>query len=250
MNIRTCLVAWIGLLAAASVSGAAIIAYQDGVTVPHNNWTITPVWGAPAGTLVVGEQYIDAEHTTARQVTDSTGVGPDVDIIYNTSGLTGNYLNFFGGNEQVRAITAEFYAYQTVGSLPSDFRLYMYATDGDAWYYDVGPLAAGWTTFNVNFIHLDDIGAPFPGWYSDTGGTMAEFYTDLGSVSRIGFELQYLIDTPNQTFGFDYIALYDTYFVPEPETYLMLAVALASLAFVFREQLRESIRTAMASVAG
>lgn len=238
VTLRVRVLAVMAFASLVSVSESAIIAYQDGDTSAHDNWSISAVQGAPAGALNTAQSV--GGHGNAGEITDSTGVGPDVDIIYNTSGLVGNFLNFSGGGEVVRGFSAEFYAYQAVGSSASDFRLYMLA-NGNTWYYDIGPLDAGWNQFYANMAHADDpLFGGFPGWYSEIGRTVADLTTDLASVTQIGFELQYLASQANQVYGFDYIGLYDNYFVPEPETYLVLAVALASLAFIFREELRRA----------
>jgi hypothetical protein len=241
------------MMLSATVSWSAIIVSQDAAGTT-GEWNSTIVYGNPV--TGISEQPSLVGHSTVGQIDVTTlgQFGAQTELVYNDStaggALTGDYTDFFGGLEVVRAMTVEFYSYGNVGSLPSDFRLYMLA-GGNSWYYEVGPMITGWSTFNVNFVHLTDPGLPFPGWYSDNPLlTLNDFYSDLATVTQLGFELQYLVNTPSQQYGFDNIILYDTYFVPEPETYLMLAVALASLAFVFREQLRESIRTAMASVAG
>jgi hypothetical protein len=158
------------------------------------------------------------------------------------------------------ALSMDFYTFADRGI--NSMRLYFYSDYGGgttySWYSDIGALSEGWeNVFTVNFLYWSNAGGAFGAfgsWYSELDRTAENFANDLARVTRIGFELNYIEDPlgniGNQTYGFDNFILYDTYFVPEPETYLMLAVALASLAFVFREQLRESIRTAMASVAG
>ena len=157
MKFRASLLVAAVLAVGASLSTASIIAYQDGENHPHNGWGIATVQDGSAdgpGTLTVPYVGGVGGHPNVGQITETTDTGPDTDIIFNNlvnngsnNGLVGNYLNLGGGGQTVRSMTAEFYAYQSVGTDVSDFRLYMLAgTPGNlhSWYYDAGPLNPGW----------------------------------------------------------------------------------------------------------
>ena len=247
MSLRTISVAPVILAIAVASSSGAIITQPTS----EAGWTATSSGGgAPNGVLSTG--VLDG-HANAGRIQNDTGMVPESDLVFSDDaivvggegGLTGNYIGL-----SVRSMTAEFYAFQDFGVNPEDLRLYMLAS-GSVWYYDLGPQSAGWNSLSINMVHVTDpLSGVVGGWYNEDDRTLTQFGQDIASVTRFGFELNYVANQNNQTFGFDNFILYDTYFVPEPETYLMLAVALASLAFVFREQLRQSIRTALASVAG
>jgi hypothetical protein len=245
-SLKIQLLAVVGVLVCASISGAAIIAEQDGETVGHTGWNISGAFGGPVGSLTVGGAV--TTHGDAGKVEANTGIGPDVDFVYNEAGLVGNYYNFpvpAGGNAIITSMDAEFYT-----SRADNFRLYMLAGSGPGnmhtWYYDAGPLAVGWNT--ISSVPFTAIAAG--DWYSEEPTVNdSDFAIDIANVTRIGFVLQYLANA-SQTYGFDHITLNGDVMVPEPETYLVLVVALASLAFVFREQLRQMLGTALATITG
>lgn len=199
------------------------------------------------GTLTTGVTL--GGHTDAGRIVNDTGLIPETDLVFSddtvgAGGLVGNYISL-----SVRSLTADFYAFQDFGVNPEDFRLYMLA-NGNVWYYDLGPQSTGWNEIVANMVHIDDQNAMYyGGWYNLADRTQSQFLSDIANVTRLGFELSYVGNQANQTFGFDNFILYDTYFVPEPETYLVIAVALASLAFVFRTHIRDVVRIAYATVA-
>lgn len=252
MNIRfmTCLMATMTLAVGASLSTASIIAQQDGGPNPFNGWTVV---GDAFGTLNTGLGNVGVQvpgiggHPQAVEITaPDPGGNAYVDYVVNTGELTGDYGT--GGDFGVLgvlALSVQFYSYADNGYDPSDFRLFM-LVNGHSWYYDVGPLVEGWGgVINVNMLHLTE---GYGGWYS-IGLTANDFHGDLNNfdVTQIGFELTYLSEG-GQIYGFDNFYLYDTYFIPEPRTYLVLVVALASLAFVFREQVRQTLGTVLSSI--
>jgi hypothetical protein len=109
---------------------------------------------------------------------------------------------------------------------------------GVAWYYDVPTLSAGWQTVQADMAHLTETTYAFEGWYYEGVRDATQFHLDLGSVSKIGFELNYPV-AAGQEYGFDNLNLYDEYQqieTPEPQTFVVLGFALLSLGVVFRRQ--------------
>lgn len=220
--------AWAGVagLVCALPVQAGVVAFQNGETNPHLNWSIvSALSGSPSGSLLTGQSV--GGHADAMVIQSTAEVLPAYDFAFNSSGLTGNYLNF--GGAEIRSLSVELYASVDVGNSPGDNRLYMRA-GGFEWFCDIGPRNTGWATVETNMRHADDEpGYPF-GWYSETGRTSAQFYGDLASVDRIGVEFAYLPGLEGMSYGIDTFALNDAYVVPEPSTLGLLCAALAAIA--------------------
>jgi hypothetical protein len=222
----------VGVLCLSVACEAAIIAYQDGETAGHrfDNWTLNPGGGdrslsvnAPGNDGVV----VGSHNNAGRIGANMEGGFPTLDLVYTTAGsMIGNY-NTMG----VLSMSLDVYSYASRAA--GAMRLYMQAS-GFAWYYDIGTVAAGWQTINANMLELTEPG-PFPGWYNEGGRGITDFHADIANVQRVGFELNY--QTLNgQMYGFDNLELNNEFFVPEPQTFVVLGFALLSLGVVFRRQ--------------
>jgi len=219
-------------------SAGAVIVTQDGTTGKEFfNWTATEKFlgGAPAGTLDVGDGGGGVPvpgNNNAGRIEANLGSIPGFfsDQVYTTSGA---FMTFLHG---AKSMTLDFYSSTPLGQ--GGLQLYLYGNNY-VWYSDVGALSSGWGNhFTVNFLTATTMtvdASPFGYWYSNDR-TDDLFAGDLANATRLGFELTYVPETDGQMYGFDNLNLYDQYFVPEPQTYVVLGFALLSLGVVFRRQ--------------
>ena len=147
----------------------------------------------------------------------------------------------------------DFYVDPANGSVPSALQLY-FVGNGETWFFNLSDsLTTGWNTYGANFnsfSETDPFG--FGSWvqYSEFG-TGGNWSTDITSISEIGIELSYLSGVGGQIYAIDNFTLdEDPFLVPEPETYAFIAMALLSLAFVYRKRLEDQFQLAMAHVQG
>ncbi|MFU8779968.1 MAG: PEP-CTERM sorting domain-containing protein, partial [Kiritimatiellia bacterium] len=82
------------------------------------------------------------------------------------------------------------------------------------------------------------------GWGNDSfaGVAGSAFSAALADVARIGIYITYQPNLAGQVYGIDNFGLT----VPEPETYMILGMALLSVAVVFRRRITESLAEARA----
>ena len=223
--------------------GAVLIEWQEGTADnPFANWASerfgnddpafwTIASGGSSGPLDINPNTTgDATvHSDVHYTTASALIG-DLPTKY---GVTGDnpYLQF------------NFY-YDSSAGPQNGLGFYFASTSGREWYYDIDSnyVSAGWNTFR---LQLDYDADPYPSgnslWYRENSGSESEtdFNTDIANVSRVGFWIAY---NENTTQGHK-LGLYGVS-VPEPETYLILGMALLSVAIVFRKRISESLAEA------
>lgn len=120
---------------------------------------------------------------------------------------------------------------------------FFFQNNNNYWYYDIYPITgSGWQTYGASF----DYGTGWRGYENNLlGSPLASgvFNTDITSVDRLGL---FIVYEPNkgQTFGVHEFGMT----VPEPETYLVLGMALLSVAFIFRKKITDSLAEARAMI--
>jgi len=112
-------------------------------------------------------------------------------------------------------------------ALPSSSVLYMHAVSGREWTYAFdNPAVNVWTMQDVTFDY--NFGA---GW---SGGSQAQFNSDLSAIDAIGIRINNRFDyTGQQDYGLDDW----TYYIPEPGTVCLLASFFLCFGIVFRRRL-------------
>lgn len=150
---------------------------------------------------------------------------PREDIIYLSGGLADSADYSLG-----QTIEFDFYA----SVLPAQLDVYFLHDKGGedyAWYYTITP-SIGWTHFSIPF------GGPSAGWYNVNDGRMTanEFWDDIIDIDEIGIKIWYDQNLGGQIYGLDNFDV-----IPEPETWAMLGIAFASVAFSFRKRLSEQL---------
>lgn len=248
MNFKVCGAVAIGIAMMALQShGVTIIAQETWSGGDEAGWVARdfPVGGDPgyAAPFPGGGGSLDGSGSSLQ----ITGGGPDTsprDFIYTSEAQFQGDYDTMG----VRGIWFDFYVDPANGSVPSALQLY-FVGNGNVWFWDLtSSLTTGWNTYGANFNtgNLDPYG--FGSWvqYAEFGNTGA-WATSITSVSSIGIELSYLSGIGGQVYAIDNFTLQDEDFlVPEPETYAFIAMALLSMAFVFRKRLDEQFQSAMA----
>jgi len=241
------------VLAAAVLMGSTlahalpIIEQQNGDSDAFTGWDIEgryqgdPDAGAQSLDTVDGETAVEVNADTAGEFV------PQTDVIFTeASNLAGN-LNYTDGGVdplEVTQITFDFFAGRdgdNTGS-PDALTLYLQTGGSAVWFYNfnTADIDDGWNSYAVNLSY----GSGWTGFDDNTLGAGTrdgtDFATDMLDVDRLGFSIQYAANIDGQQYAFDDIALHS----PEPETYLVLAVALLSLAVVFRKKIKESLAEA------
>jgi hypothetical protein len=119
--------------------------------------------------------------------------------------------------------------------------------NGHVWYYDIDStyVQDGNNVFRAQLdYNTDAYGST--AWYGYTDNswgaitTETDFLSDIQNVDRVGIWIAY--NAANSTQDHQ-ITLYGIS-VPEPETYLILGMALLSVAIVFRKRISESLAEA------
>ncbi len=259
MNVKVFGSIALGMAMLASHSfGATIIAQETWSNPPSTeNWDASddiPGDGLGAYGTLTGTVGPVGGETDVLQI---TGGAPDTaprDFVYTQSApFIGDY-----GAMGVQGIWFDFYVDPANGSVPSALQLYFVSDGGGAneemWFFDLSDsLTTGWNTYGANFnssSESDPTG--FGTWvqYSEFGNT-GTWSTDIGNITEIGIELSYLSGVGGQIYAIDNFTLdEDPFLVPEPETYAFIAMALLSLAFVYRKRLEEQFQFAMVHVQG
>jgi len=244
----------LGLAMAAGQSfGSSIIAQETWSTAPadHAEWEAAddlPGDGDGAyGTLTHSATPVGGIGNVL-QITGGTPETAPRDFIYTPDApFTGNYASM-----GVQGIWFDFYVDPDNGSVPSALQLYFVSDNNEerAWFFDLSSsLTEGWNTYGANFhatTPTDPFG--FGSWvqYSEFG-LGGDWTADIGNITEIGIELSYLSGIGGQIYAIDNFTLDgDPFLVPEPETYAFIAMALLSLAFVYRKRLEEQFQVAMA----
>lgn len=237
------------LVLTASLEAAMMIS-QDGDNTPFADWTVagllasdTTTGSANAGSgetpvpdATTGGPGIDVGGQNALRITATTSDAfAPTDIIYTTApALTGNFTSFSG-----IGVAFDFYAGGNGdgSGAPTDLGVYLQSGGSEVWYYSItSPIVDGWGSYGASFSS----GA----WYGFTDNTWGAVATDfqgaLADVTALGIYITYQGDTPGQIYGIDNFGLA----VPEPETYMVLGMALLTVAFVFRKRITESLAEA------
>ncbi len=250
MRIVFSSVALFALMGAQAYATPYLIVSHDGDNTPYSNWSIIEDdGGAPQGLIDAGAGQVTGPtggsgvtvggRPNALEIsatTDDNGLYTDR-IFTTADNLTGNYTAF-GGGVALAGLRFDFYAGGDAGGgsewAPTLLSVY-FSTDNDStiWAYDIENITQGWGTYSVSF------GAS--GWYDYTG-TSVPFNNALTTVDSIGLAIMYTFDQSGQIYGIDNFGLT----VPEPETYMILGMALLSVAVVFRKRITESLVEARA----
>ncbi|MCK5850544.1 MAG: hypothetical protein KAH23_06475 [Kiritimatiellae bacterium] len=216
------------------ISALLVCSAQSAIVITNNwesgveNWEDKPEWNLP-NTVLTEEAAIGGE--TALQITGGTLSGDSASYIYDD--------NDGSGYSSVGASSLSFDFYSESGT-PDGLFLY-FNSSGTEWLYEISSFSAGWSHYDVNFTTS-------AGWYNMTLGSQTDLDVDLASIDEIGIILAYQPNIANQVYAIDDFNVHDTYFIPEPGTYAMLAFAFISLAITFRKNLNESIERALATV--
>jgi len=201
-------------------------------------WTDRVSWGTPNTALTNPDATGLGGGSDALRITGGSAGGGSESYVYNNT-LTGDY-NSLG----IVSLSFDFYA---ASNTPAALELYFRHDSGGAgdteWHFTISDLYTGWHTYDVNFLTSG-------GWYnSDYGpGNQTQLLADLVDVDEIGLLLTYQPNVTGQIYGTDNWQAGDTYYIPEPETYAMLAFAFVSLAITFRKNLNEQLERALAAV--
>jgi hypothetical protein len=238
----------VGLLVAATSGFAVPIVTETWTDAGTAGWESDPdptLGGAGYGTLA---NPGGAGTVGSLGITGGDGAPGPLDYI-NLAGapFAGNYATL--GATGVRGIHFDFYV--ASATVPSALQLYFVGLGGDIWFYNLtAQLATGWNTIGANF-NASSPSDMFGSWvqYPEFLPNDGAWTSDITSVSRIGLELRYLSGVGGQIYGVDNFTLDDQPFlVPEPETYVVLGIALLSMAFVFRKRITDSLAEARAMI--
>lgn len=235
-----------------------VVAAAPGLAVPivDEDWTAAGAegWLAENDPTLGGVAYGSlanpggAAHAGALGITGGgPAIGPRdfINIAGAPFGTPLNYATLGGGG--VQGIHFDFYV--DSATVPSALQLY-FVGNGNIWFYDLSSqLATGWNTIGANF-NASTPGDMFGSWVQYPEFGIGDVWTtDIQTVSRIGLELSYLSSLGGQIYGVDNFTLDDqTFLVPEPETYVVLGIALLSMAFVFRKRITDSLAEARAMI--
>jgi len=226
-----------GILSVSVVSATPMLVdYHDGSVTPFVNWFSEDADSAVNynATLTLNDATLGNPTPGLRiNPTSVLGAVPVTALVYTTDPLLVGNLTSYAG------VSFDFFAGANNGTngAPASLSLYFYGND-QAWYYDIGSaytISDGWGTYGSSFQYA-------PTWTTLGTGGEAAFLLSLGNVGRLGIEITYFSSTEqaNQVYGIDNFGLT----VPEPETYMVLGMALLTVAFVFRKRITESLAEA------
>jgi hypothetical protein len=234
------------MLIGGSTQAAVLIEWQDG-SAGHSfaDWAIEAYHsGDSVSGDITGDQPAGPLH-----LDPNTGIGVYRDVVFTTdSSLTGD-LSGLGVAGAPVSLQFNFYA-NADGSgagAPAGLGFYFQNTDNSVWYYDIqgGYIDDGNNTFSVQLDYDTDAygSTTWRGYADNTQATsLAASDFDITAIQRVGVWIAY--NTSNSTQDHQ-IGLYGLS-VPEPETYLILGMALLSVAIVFRKRISESLAEARA----
>ena len=216
-----------------------------------------PIGGYFGGSQTVGVNAGQYETTVSGDV----GANVQTFMTANLDGqvATGDYYTGAGvaGGAGGRVLGVSFDFYVDSGNdatSPSELNVYFTSgTSGNHWRWrveDYTTIGDGWNSgLGANFgdSYIDASG--YGSWELVSGVANDTLWlADIQNVTSIGLELGYLVGGGTEMYAFDNFALDDSevLFVPEPETYFVLAMALLSVAVVFRKRISESLAEARA----
>ena len=253
----------VGVMAALSLFAAAVQAapmlynWQDGTAERQfANWTsVDGVDGVGAGTATPNAAgSLGAGALTITPGALGTGIVQD-DIYTTNLGLLGgatpaDMTSYGASGTEIAGMRFDFYAGANGDGTgaPDGLWFYFQTTDSERWYYEIGTgyIGDGWNTYDVSFdwgtdrygslnwFGIDGVGDPIIG--------AAGFDAAITDIAGLGISIQYLENNSTQVYGVDNFGLT----VPEPETYMVLGMALLTVAFVFRKRITESLDEARA----
>ncbi len=245
------------VLLAGNVAGAPILLdLQDGGVYPYDGWTDGQVDGYPQPTgLTVDEATLGGQNAIRME---GTAADDTVRAVLVSTPSFGSDMHDYTplpgfappGNYQVTQL--QFAFYHTADGPPSQIGFFV-QTASSVWYYDIVPVdnAGNWETYSVDFSD--------GGWYGFTDSTwstpvnFSSFSAALGNVTGLGGYVYFNPDEADpQTYGIYNYGLFgtevDSMAIPEPETYVVLGMALLSMAFVFRKRITDSLAEAKAMI--
>jgi len=249
INLVACGLLTTGLLTLNAMATPILYSYQDGDDFAFDGWTSEGVFGG-AGTETPTYNTVDGR--TAVLLDPNVGNSLQTDVIL-TPALTGvgyQNMNAYGpSGTQIAGMSFDFYAGANGNGTgaPAGLGFYFQTTGNHVWYYDILPayIGDGWNTYSLAFSYdADPYGSG--GWYGYTDNTQTtplgsgDFTTDLGLVNGLGIWITYQDNNSDQIYGIDDFGLT----VPEPETYMVLGMALLTMAFVFRKRITDSLADA------
>ncbi len=249
-----------------SASGAYLVEWQDGDSNPFAGWAGDGLGrdrydsgsgdGAAEATLDLngGVGQSVGSHGTALEIdpSDQAEFELERDLFYTTDaaligdrsvGYAGIRFDFYADADGDGVSDGVADAPERIGAF---FHTAVDVVGGQAaayWFYEIDStsISALWNTYDFSFASgawtaYTDLS--FPG----TEIIGASIYDYLDTVDQIGFTVSYREDNTTQIYGVDNFGLT----VPEPETYMVLGMALLSIAIVFRKRISDSLAEARA----
>ncbi len=241
-----------------SASGAYLVEWQDGDSNPFAGWQAgidrysSGSGDGEAEDAALEETTLGGETALKIDPSDQAEFELERDLFYTTdAALIGDRSVGYAG------IRFDFYAdadgdevSDGVADAPERIGAFFHtAADGVGgqseayWFYEIDStsISALWNTYDFSFASgawtaYTDLS--FPG----TEIIGASIYDYLDTVDQIGFTVSYREDNTTQIYGVDNFGLT----VPEPETYMVLGMALLSIAIVFRKRISDSLAEARA----
>lgn len=232
-----------------NATAATMLDWQDGSAGrEYTGWSDSVLWnpnfpqpGTMAFDTGVGNGGVSMNGRDAIQITaDTVGFGVEASV-FSTTAFAGDMTDYQGSGAVVAGMAFDFYS---AGDAPSGLGLYFQSAfgGGSVWYYDITPIAGNdWNTYGAAF----GSGA---GWYGYEDNTWAvsmdsaDFADALTDVTAHGMFVFFNPNQAGQEYGLNDFGLT----VPEPGTYVVLGMALLSVAFIFRKRITVSLAEARA----
>jgi hypothetical protein len=217
-----------------NASAVTWLDYQDGSAGREfSGWTHSAFGGAlydPGTTSVTGNGSLTAAGNTIGELFDVYGA------LFYTEAFGGvdpvNMTDYLGTGTEVAGMSMDLSS-----GTPSGLGFYFQGA-GSHWFYQIPVLTVDPGRYSVSF-------ASETGWSGHGNvnwtGASATWADSLADVTRVGFFI-YFNPNANQTYEFGDFGLT----VPEPETYMILGMALLSVAVVFRRRISDSLAEARA----
>ena len=228
-----------------------LIVRHDGDVNEFEDWSISAVPGSPSitqsdlndgggsGVSLGGQNALQVDASTSGETQPYTAL-----IGTGAGDLTGSYTAFPPHSTELVGIAFDFYAGGggPDGDAPQEMGAYFIGANGESWTYAFNPanITSGWGTYYANFAG----GSGWLGWGSTPfdGTALGGIGAALADVTQVGVYITYLSEQAGQIYGVDNFGLT----VPEPETYMILGMALLSVAVVFRKRITDSLAEARA----
>ncbi len=228
------------LLAGNADSAIILVDWQDGAGNPYAGWSTSAFggYGLPNTLNPLSEDTVAG--TPAIEITGSTTDFSVRGVLLTTDEFAGPTVDYDNSGSDVDALTFDFYA---VGTVPSLLGFYFQSSGGSHWFYNIASIGAAdaWNTYEVGVASSGWLGYGNLDWTGAPGETIDAAWADISEVGM------YFWFNPNQA-GQEYaLADYGVGMtVPEPETYVVLGMALLTVAFIFRKRITVSLAEARA----